>query len=213
VSIRIESIEEPLLESRPSLALWLRLLARAEAMGFLSQELAEPIDLDRRTLRAFLQTLMEQNVALAQATLLFQAVSRSQVDHEEVESALKATISAIDASPRPEGEWQPAREVLGDELLAQLVSVSPASLRRYASGARKTPDDAAWRLHVVARLLAALSGSYNDYGIRRWFVRPRTALDGVTPAEVLREAETEDDPRLRKVVALAEQLTGSLSAT
>ena len=90
---------------------------------------------------------------------------------------LRALVEALDASPMPEGEWRPARELLGDELLARLAGgVSQSSLRRYASGARQTPDDIAWRLHVVARILAALLGSYNAYGVRRWFERRRSAL-------------------------------------
>jgi hypothetical protein len=122
-------------------------------------------------------------------------------------------VEALDASPIPGGEWRPAREVLGDELLARLVGgISPSSLRRYAAGARETPDDVAWRLHVVARLLASLLGSYNDYGVRRWFERRRTALDGKAPAEVLQAADDEGDEHLRRVLALADDLVGAAAA-
>jgi hypothetical protein len=125
---------------------------------------------------------------------------------------LRATLEAVDASPRPTAEWAPTRDVVDDELLARLLGISISSLRRYAGGERKTPDDVAWRLHLVARLLGALIGSYNDYGVRRWFERRRTALDGATPAEVLEQAESEDDERLRQVLRLADDLTGGTAA-
>ena len=123
---------------------------------------------------------------------------------------LRAVVEALDASPMPDSEWQPARELLGDELLARLVGgVSQSSLRRYAGGARETPDDVAWRLHVVARLLAALLGSYNAYGVRRWFERRRTTLGGLAPAQVLETARDEDDELLLTTLALADDLSGA----
>ena len=125
---------------------------------------------------------------------------------------VRATLEAVDASPRPEGEWGPARDLVGDDLLARLLKVSNSSLRRYAGGDRRTPDDVAWRLHVVARLLASLVGSYNEYGIRRWFERSRRALDGATPADVLEQAPSEDDERLQHVLGLADELTGAAAA-
>lgn len=127
---------------------------------------------------------------------------------------LRAIVEALDASPMPEGEWGPARGLLGDDLLARLVGgVSQSSLRRYAGGSRATPDDIAWRLHVVARLLAALLGSYNAYGVRRWFERRRAALGGLAPVQVLETARDEDDDLLRAVVALADDLAGPGAAT
>ena len=127
---------------------------------------------------------------------------------------LRAIVEALDASPMPEGEWEPARGLLGDDLLARLVGgVSQSSLRRYAGGSRATPDDIAWRLHVVARLLAALLGSYNAYGVRRWFERRRAALGGLAPVQVLETARDEDDDLLRAVVALADDLAGPGAAT
>jgi hypothetical protein len=54
--------------------------------------------------------------------------------------------------------------------------------------------------------------SYNDYGIRRWFERRRSALDGATPAELLEQADSEDDERLQRVIGLADELTGAAAA-
>jgi hypothetical protein len=115
----------------------------------------------------------------------------------------------VDASLRPAAEWAAARKIVGDELLARLLRISTSSVRRYASAERRTPDDVAWRLHAVARLLAVLIGSYDDNGVRRWFQRRRAALDGATPAECLGQADSEDDERVRRLLALAEELIGA----
>jgi hypothetical protein len=105
-------------------------------------------------------------------------------------------------------EWACVRERLDDGQLARLLRISRSSLRRYAAGERETPEGVAWRLHSLARIVAALAGSYNDYGIRRWFERLRVELDGRSPAHVFVEAESEADPELARVVDLAEALVG-----
>jgi hypothetical protein len=203
-------METPLFESAQAVSLALSLVARAQTMGFLP--LGEGrINLDRRFLEDLAELLRRRGVASRATATLARAVKEPLNDVELID-ALRATLDAVDASPHPEGEWAPARELLGDELLARLLRVSASSLRRYAAGNRRTPDEVAWRLHLVARLLAALVGSYNDYGMRRWFERRRSALDGATPAELLERAKTEDDERLEAVLALAEQLTGAGAA-
>ena len=121
--------------------------------------------------------------------------------------AWKLILDAIEASPYPDGEWEPARRILGDALLVGLLGVSAASVRRYASRERTTPDDVAERLHELGRITAALLGSYNDYGVRRWFGRARSQLDGQTPQDVLNGQWAPDDPAVIRVVALAEALT------
>ncbi len=52
---------------------------------------------------------------------------------------------------------------------------------------RATPQDIAERLHFRALLIARLTGRYNDFGIRRWLKRLRTALGGRSPASLLGE--------------------------
>ncbi len=97
------------------------------------------------------------------------------------------------------------RTLLGDSLLAALVGgISPASVRRYAEGTRQTPDGVAWRLHAVARILSGIMGSYNAYGARRWFERPRHALDDTTPLQVFQSALNEDDPSLQTLCDTAD---------
>jgi hypothetical protein len=102
--------------------------------------------------------------------------------------------------------------VLDAELLAALLNVSVSSLRRYASAERDTPDDVAARLHYLALIVGDLAGAYNDVGIRRWFNRRRTALDGRTPAALLAGEWNPDDRAPQKVRDLARSLV-ALSAT
>jgi hypothetical protein len=211
VELQIESIDAPLLRSAEAASLALSLVGRAQTMGFLPVREGR-VELDREFLEELAELLRRRGVALRATASLAHAMEAEPLNDVEVIDALRATLAAVDASPHPQGEWAPARELLGDELLARLLRISASSLRRYAAADRHTPDEVAWRLHLVARLLASLVGSYNDYGIRRWVERRRSALDGVTPAELLERAEAEEDERLESVLALAEQLTGAGAA-
>src|SRR5882724_1629094 len=211
VDLQIESVETPLLESAQAASLALSLVARAQTMGFLPPREGR-VELDRDFLEDLTELLRLRGVATMATASLAHAMRAEPLNDVELINSLRATLDAVDASPHPDGEWAPARELLGDDLLARLLRISASSLHRYAAGDRRTPDEVAWRLHLLARLLAALVGSYNDYGIRRWFERRRSALDGATPAELLERAEAEDDDRLERVLALAEQLTGAVTA-
>ena len=75
--------------------------------------------------------------------------------------------------------------MLDDEALADLARISRASLRRYANGERVTPRPVAERLHWIAMVTSDLAGSYNEFGIRRWFERPRSQLNGRSPRQLL----------------------------
>ena len=116
---------------------------------------------------------------------------------------------ALRASPLPEYEWGAMTSTLGVERLAGLLGVAEASLRRYASGTRTTPDDVAARLHHVAQVVGYLRGGYNDIGIRRWFQRTRQALGGATPEGFLGGDWSPDDDRAKVVLELARALTSS----
>ena len=86
--------------------------------------------------------------------------------------AARAGVAAL-APPAGRRPARPARRCL------------QSSLGRYAAGSRATPDPAAGRLHVVAMVCADFAGAYNDYGMRRWFVRPRPSLEGGSIVELL----------------------------
>jgi hypothetical protein len=212
LELRIASVEPPLSESSQATSLGLFLVARAQVMGLLPDPPRGPIALDRGFVAGLADRLEREGIAVIAAHRLRRVAEGEATDEAELVGALRAVLEAIDASPYPEGEWEPARELLGDELLSRLLRVSGSSLRRYAAEERRTPDDTAWRLHLIARLLSALLGSYNDYGIRRWFERSRSALGGATPRAVLELAESEDDGQLQSLVALADGLMGAAAA-
>lgn len=118
-----------------------------------------------------------------------------------VASSAERMLGAIVASPVPEAEWEPMTAIFGDDLPA-LVGTSASSMARYRSGARSTPDAVAERLHVITQVTSDLAGSYNDYGVRRWFRRSRTQLDGHAPSEILTgewDAEGADVLRVRRL--------------
>ena len=117
----------------------------------------------------------------------------------------------MEMSPQPAGEWSPVIATLGEDLLASLIGVSVSSVRRYAGATRATPQDVAERLHFLALLLADLSGSYNDFGIRRWLGRPRSSLDGRAPADLLGEFDP-DGSDAAAVAELASSLVGAGAA-
>ncbi|MBW2262849.1 MAG: hypothetical protein JRG91_12810 [Deltaproteobacteria bacterium] len=98
---------------------------------------------------------------------------------------LERVVEALESSAVPEREWPGLVEMFGVDGLGELVGVSGSSIRRYAAGARRTPQDVAMRVHFLALVVGDLSGTYNEYGIRRWFSRARSALGGKAPGNIL----------------------------
>jgi hypothetical protein len=121
-------------------------------------------------------------------------------------------IAALEASPVPKSEWGGLARAFAPEDLSTLVNVSVSSLKRYQSGERETPDDVAARLHFLALVVGDLDGSYNTIGVRRWFQRKRSLLDGRAPAALLKGNWDPDDDGPQRVRQLARELV-SLSAT
>ncbi len=121
--------------------------------------------------------------------------------------ALATLHEGLEGSPHPASEWPAMVELLGQPLVSRLTGAGETSIRRYAAGERTTPDDTAQRLHFVALVCADLLGAYNEFGVRRWFQRPRTTLGGRAPLEVLKEGWQPDDVPVRGVAELARSLT------
>ncbi len=77
---------------------------------------------------------------------------------------------------------EPSRiqEVLGPDLFARLTE---------PSGDSTAPTDdrggAAARAQWLTGVVSDLSGTYSSTGIRAWFDRPRSQLEGRSPCEVL----------------------------
>jgi hypothetical protein len=130
----------------------------------------------------------------------------------EAEALLRVVVAALEASPVPRFEWPAVSRVLEPEPLASLLNISITSLRRYLSGERDTPDEVAARLHHLALIVGDLAGAYNDVGVRRWFTRPRSALDGRAPGDLLSGDWAPEDAGPQRVRGLARSLT-ALSAT
>ncbi len=124
-------------------------------------------------------------------------------------SLLAELYEELEHSPAPNVEWTPLERSLGSSLLAQLLGISPSSVDRYKSGDRRTPDDVADRLHSLALIVSDLAGAYNEFGIRRWFDRPRTPLRGRTPKEILREGWSSSSDSAQQVRSMAASLTAS----
>ncbi|HYO13274.1 MAG TPA: hypothetical protein VE685_08790 [Thermoanaerobaculia bacterium] len=180
-------------------------ISTADAMGLLDD--LEIRRLDLNSFREVVGKIAEAGIGTEiQAAL---SSTRADIDRKQIADLLNWLVTVMEDSPVPEHEWSSLEDLFGTERLAQLLGVSPASVRRYRAGARETPDELAFRLHFLAKLVGDLAGAYNQFGIRRWFDRPRTALDGMAPAEVLQGAWEVDSTRVRRLRELARSLTGS----
>jgi len=185
---------------------------RAEAMGLMEPE-SSP-----RSAGSALHRLASRVRRAGIATAAADRLNHMQLDNVEVPNAadvvplLETLIAALEASPVPTFEWAGLGRVFAPDDLASLISVSVSSLKRYVSGERETPDDVAARLHFLALVVGDLAGSYNQIGIRRWFQRKRSRLDGRAPAAILKGHWDPDGEAPRKVRQLATELV-SISAT
>jgi hypothetical protein len=210
---QIESVEHPL-DDGAIVARAFRVLARVQMMSL--WEPPHGLTLDRDLYDAVVESLHEAGMANGLRAWRLTDALRDREGDELGEAWLTAWTSigdVVDECPYPHGEWGPARELLGDDLLGEVLSISASSLRRYAAGSRATPDRIATRLHAVSQITSALAGSYNDYGIRRWFERARTQLDLRRPIELLTGDWSPDDEGPRRVIDLAERLVGAGTAT
>ena len=188
------------------------LLTRSVAMGVLGGKPVTRLDgaVVKRLATALQRHGIGANAGLIWAPLADEpAKAIDEATQRRVAEGLVRLNDALEASATPSTEWPSMRGVFGDDLLVELLGVGASSLRRYASGERATPDDVAARLHWLAMVVADLAGGYNDFGIRRWFERPRNQLDGKSPRQVLGASWTPDDAGATRVRALASVLSGA----
>jgi hypothetical protein len=188
------------------------LFTRSAAMGLLSGPTVTR--LDPAAVRQLVADLQRQGIASSAGAGLEELMcdggsQLSDAASQALESAIDRIGAALEASAAPRVEWPAMRQVLGDEALADLLEVSASSLRRYSAAERETPADVVNRLHWLALVVADLAGAYNDFGIRRWFERPRAQLDGVGPREFLGPGWHVDDERSQRVRQLARTLSGA----
>jgi hypothetical protein len=201
---------ESALEPAPVLEALIGLVSRTAAMGLLRGKPIERLDAD--AIERVLEALQAGGLIGAQrarlAAMLRPASSRSG-SMADASEALRQLIAVLEESPVPHTEWPAMREILGDEALAGLLGISASSLKRYAGEERVTPPAVAERLHWVAMVVADLAGSYNDFGMRRWFERSRSQLDGRSPRRMLGREWSPRDPSAQRVRALAASLVGA----
>jgi len=179
----------------------LDLLRVARAMGLDSEALPLRLDLTlvRRIAAAAAKVGIGSDAALALCT--------DPLQPSRIPALIDQLTEALRASPLPRQELKRLTQTLDLDSIARIVGVSPVSLRRYLSGSRDAPDDVAARIHWLALTVSDLLGAYNEIGVRRWFDRPRTALDGRSPAQVLSSGWDPDEPGPSAVQALASALT------
>jgi len=175
-----------------------RFLRRADAMGLLEEPIQE---LSADVVRRVARILSKRGLASDLAARLTVATSR-----DEFVRYLDAALRALDESPVPEAELAKLDAILGHELLIEMLDISAASLQRYQSGDRDAPDAIAERAHYLTSVIAALEGTYNDFGVRRWFERPRSVFNGRTARQLLSRRWTPSDEPARSVLAAAESL-------
>jgi hypothetical protein len=190
----------------------LTLLTRASAMGVLAG--ATVTQIDAQAVQRVLTALHKQGLIGAAPVALAPLLKRgpAQLDAataERMADSVEQLVAVLDESPAPASEWAPMRTVFGDDVLGDLLGIAPASLRRYGAAERATPQATAERLHWLAMVVSDLAGSYNDFGMRRWFERPRTQLGGKSPRALLGARWTPDDKAAQQVRKLAATLSGA----
>ncbi|MHB8621699.1 MAG: hypothetical protein ACYDAG_19400, partial [Chloroflexota bacterium] len=130
-------------------------------------------------------------------------------DAEVWRDRLNRLYLQMEESPVPHEEWRHLLTRFDADQLGSLLGISGSSLHRYAGGERATPDDVAARLHFLALIVGDLAGSYNEIGLRRWFQRKRTALDGRSPAAIFHGQWLPESQDCQRVKALAASLVSS----
>ena len=199
--IQIESAKAPF--TSPRLAFQaVTALGRADAMGLLpADEHIQTLDLIsfRRAVRHILRAGIARNIQL----------DLTDASGSNLERTLEHLNLALEESPVPEFEWNRLAEVLGLELLGRLLGISATSIRRYRANARTTPDEVAERLHFLSLVVGDLAGAYNEIGMRQWFERKRSQLDGRTPLDFLKGRWKPAQPGPRRVQDLARALVAS----
>ena len=203
-TVRIDAVSDPFtLEDADLVSSAMDALLFMEAMGLLSSDVER---LDRATLLDIAATAAAAGIAQTDAARL---MSEKELDPATVRAFLERLSDSLRESPMPEMELASLLELFPHDELGKLLGASESSLRRYASGARRSPDDIAARAHFLSNVVGYLRGAYNDIGVRRWFQRRRTVLDGRAPAQLLRGRWDPDSEQAQRVRDLARSLTSS----
>ena len=66
----------------------------------------------------------------------------------------------------------------GTAATAALLDIPTTAFRAYVDDTRAVPAVVAGRVRYLVRVTDQLVGAYDAMGLRRWWERPRVALDG-----------------------------------
>ena len=168
-------------------------------MGLLDTPVSE---FSAQSLRTVAEQLSAHGLASAEAARL----GRSELSSSDIDAYLAAATHALEESPVPKPELTKLNSMLDGDLLATLLHIGSASLQRYQKGERTTPDEVAARAHFLTHIVGCLEGTYNDFGVRRWFQRPRSTLKGRSPAQILSNPWTPESEAARQIQGMAESL-------
>ena len=182
-----------------------RLLRRADAMGLLDEPIRE---LSTESMRKVARKLSQRGLASDLAARL----TTGKPSASDLSRYLDAALLALEESPVPAAELTKLNAALGHELLSGLLEISAASLQRYQSGERQVPDAIAERAHYLTSVIAALEGIYNEFGVRRWFERPRSVFNGKSARRFLGRDWIAAGEAAHRILAAAESLA-DLGAT
>jgi hypothetical protein len=178
----------------------------ADGLGLLPVD--RPIErIDDELIREIARSSLAEGVAQGAALAILEDTGAS-TSGARWGALIEHLQDAITGSPMPRRELTGLLRTYGHESLGQLLGISPASLRRYAAGTRAVPDTIAGRIHYVSLVTTDLAGSYNAFGIRRWWERPRAALEGRSPREALGDEWDPNEPAALAVADLARALAG-----
>jgi hypothetical protein len=205
--IHLATVERPLDDAALTESA-IGLLRRALALGLLDAD-QEVTSLDVDLIREIAQRASDAGIGQDVAI----AILRGSNSPDRLSQLIARLDEALQESPLPDRELPELLRVFSREDLAALTGTSSVSLGRYLSGTRAWPDELAARVHWLALVVSDLAGAYNAFGIRRWFGRRRTQLDGRAPREFLNAGWDPSDPEVDRVRALAASLAGSGAAT
>jgi hypothetical protein len=205
-SVRLSSAPAPF-DRAPVLPAAARLVLLAEGVGLIPEQDEPVVRLDLDLVRGIARLMLDEGVGRTAALKLLEGprVANDVVLADRITDLTRSLAE----SPMPDRELGQLLETYGREMLGDLLGISEASLRRYVAGERGAPDIVAARAHYLALVTADLAGSYNSIGVRRWWGRPRSALDGRSPRETLGRAWDPDSSTALRVAALAHELIGS----
>ncbi|KKR46662.1 MAG: hypothetical protein A3A97_00110 [Candidatus Terrybacteria bacterium RIFCSPLOWO2_01_FULL_40_23] len=115
--------------------------------------------------------------------------------------------------------WDAVQDTLGVDITAALITgqaricKARAKFFEYDADPQNAPVEVIKRFNFVTKIVFLLEGSYNDFGIQRWFLRKRAQLDDASPLEILKGDWDPQDPEPQKVLKLAKETYGGQSAT